>query len=124
MAVDLPTAFADFGPAQLAAAVIAAYLVVGEPFVGYVLHRRFEGRLRTDSGARRSFYRRLLILEWGLAVLAMLVWLSAPGVDAGQVGLRWPTQWRGVLASMRSLPRYCRQRKMPRCANSKIADIK
>ena len=56
--------------------------MVGEPVVGHVLHRRFEGRLRTDPGARRSFYRRLLVLEWGLAVLALVVWLAAPDVDA------------------------------------------
>jgi membrane protease YdiL (CAAX protease family) len=91
----LPASLADFGPAALAAVVVAAYLVVGEPLVGHVLHRRFEGRLRTDPDARRSFYRRLLVLEWGLAVLALIVWLSAPGVDAGQVGLRWPVQWPG-----------------------------
>jgi uncharacterized protein len=93
----LPASLTDFGPAALAAVVVAGYLVVGEPLVGSVLHRRFEGRLRTDPGARRSFYRRLLVLEWGLAVLALVVWLSSPGVDAGQVGLRWPVQWPGPL---------------------------
>lgn len=92
----LPEALADFGPAALAAVVVAAYLVAGEPVVGHVLHRRFEGRLRSDPGARRSFYRRLLVLEWGLALLALVVWLSAPGVDAGAVGLRWP-EWPGPL---------------------------
>ena len=92
----LPGSLADFGPAALAAVVVAAYLVVGEPFVGHVLHRRFEGRLRSDPEARRSFYRRLLVLEWGLAVLALIVWLAAPGVGAGQVGLRWPAQWPGA----------------------------
>lgn len=112
----LPLSVADFGPAALAAVVVAGYLVVGEPFVGHVLHRRFEGRLRTDAGARRSFYRRLLVLEWGLAVLAWIVWLAAPGVDAAAVGLRWPQTWPGpwtialvvlvvvfVLASTRAL---------------------
>jgi membrane protease YdiL (CAAX protease family) len=93
--VGLPGSLADFGPAALAAVVVAGYLVLGEPVVGHVLHRRFEGRLRTDAYARRSFYRRLLILEWGLALLAAIVWLSSPGVDAGQVGLRWPEQWPG-----------------------------
>jgi membrane protease YdiL (CAAX protease family) len=65
-----------------------------------VLHRRFEGRLGTDPGARRSFYVRLLILEWGLSLLALVVWLSAPGVDAGQVGLRWPQQWPGPVTGL------------------------
>ena len=96
---DLPGSLADLGPAALAAVVVAGYLVVGEPMVGHVLHRRFEGRLRTDPGARRSFYRRLLVLEWGLAVLALIVWLSAPGVDAGAVGLQWPQRWPGLLTS-------------------------
>jgi membrane protease YdiL (CAAX protease family) len=64
-----------------------------------VLHRRFEGRLQSDPGARRSFYRRLLVLEWGLALLTLAVWLSAPDVDAAAVGLRWPRAWPGpVLA--------------------------
>jgi membrane protease YdiL (CAAX protease family) len=94
--VDLP-AFADFGPAQLSAAVIAVYLVLGEPVVGYVLHRRFEGRLRTDQAARRSFYRRLLVLEWGLALVTLVVWLAAPDVSAAQVGLVLPQRWPGVL---------------------------
>ena len=96
--VGLPGSLVEWGPAALSAVVVAGYLVVGEPFVGHVLHRRFEGRLRTDDGARRSFYARLLVLEWGLAVVALVVWLSAPGVDAGAVGLRWPQSWPGPLA--------------------------
>jgi membrane protease YdiL (CAAX protease family) len=91
----LPVSLAEFGPAALSAVVVAAYLVVGEPVVGHVLHRRFEGRLDTDPGARRSFYRRLLVLEWGLALLALVIWLAAPGVSAGEVGLRWPERWPG-----------------------------
>ena len=91
----LPASLADFGPAALAAVVVAGYLVVGEPVVGQVLHRRFEGRLRTDPSARRSFYRRLLVLEWGLSLLVLAIWLGAPGVDAAAVGLRWPQSWPG-----------------------------
>jgi uncharacterized protein len=96
--VGLPGSLADWGPAALSAVAVAGYLVVGEPFVGHVLHRRFEGRLRTDGGARRSFYGRLLVLEWGLAALVLVVWLSAPGVDAAAVGLRWPRSWPGPVA--------------------------
>jgi membrane protease YdiL (CAAX protease family) len=96
----LPGSLADFGPAALAAVVVAGYLVLGEPVVGHVLHRRFEGRLRSDPGARRSFYVRLLILEWGLSLLAVAVWLSAPDVEAGQVGLRWPQQWPGPVTGL------------------------
>ncbi len=91
----LPAALADFGPAALAAVIVAAYLVVGEPVVGHVLHRRFEARLRTDPGARASFYRRLLVLEWGLSLLVLLLWSFSPDVDAAAVGLRWPTSWPG-----------------------------
>lgn len=96
----LPGSLLDFGPAALAAVVVAAYLVVGEPVAGHVLHRRFEGRLRSDPGARRSFYLRLLVLEWGLSVLALVVWLATPGVEAGQVGLRWPQRWPGPVTGL------------------------
>jgi membrane protease YdiL (CAAX protease family) len=96
---ELPTSLAAFGPAALSAVVVAVYLVVGEPVVGQVLHRRFEGRLRTDPAARRSFYVRLLVLEWGLAVLALVVWLAAPGVDAAAVGLAWPTGLPGPVTA-------------------------
>ena len=96
----LPDSLADFGPAALAAVVVATYLVVGEPFVGHVLHRRFEGRLRSDPEARRSFYARLLVLEWGLALLALIIWLGSPGVDAGSVGLRWPERWPGPVTGV------------------------
>jgi membrane protease YdiL (CAAX protease family) len=92
---ELPASLAAFGPATLSVVVVAVYLVLGEPLVGYVLHRRFEGRLRTDPAARRSFYRRLLVLEWGLALLALVLWLASPGADAAAVGLAWPTGWPG-----------------------------
>jgi membrane protease YdiL (CAAX protease family) len=89
----LPAALDDFGPAALAAVIVAVYLVVGEPVVGHVLHRRFESRLHTQAGARRSFYRRLLVLEWGLALITLLVWAAAADVDAAAVGLAWPRSW-------------------------------
>jgi membrane protease YdiL (CAAX protease family) len=94
-AVPLPTSLADFGPAAVAAVIAAGYLVVGEPLAGHVLHRRFEGRLRTDPRARRSFYRRLLALEWGLTAVVAVVMSAAPRVPAAALGLRWPDRWPG-----------------------------
>ncbi|MPQ99256.1 CPBP family intramembrane metalloprotease [Modestobacter sp. I12A-02628] len=93
----LPDQLDDFGAAAFAAVVIAGYLVVGEPFVGQALHRRFEAHLRVDPAARRSFYRRLLLLEWGLAALVAVVWLAAADVDAAQLGLAWPHSAPGPL---------------------------
>jgi membrane protease YdiL (CAAX protease family) len=92
-AVPLPTSLSDFGPAALAAVIAAGYLVVGEPLAGHVLHRRFEGRLRTDPRARRSFYRRLLVLEWGLTAVVAVLIAAAPRVPLAGLGLRWPDRW-------------------------------
>lgn len=99
----LPATLDAFGPAALAAVIVAVYLVAGEPVVGAVLHRRFEGRLGSDPTARRSLYLRLLVLEWGLALLVLLVWASAPGVSAAQVGLTWPRHWPDPLTSVATL---------------------
>lgn len=86
----LPASLADFGPAALAALMVGAYLVLGEPFVGWILHRRFEAAVGTAPGARRWLYRRLLILEWGLAALVVAVSLVAARVGWSELGLRWP----------------------------------
>ena len=86
----LPDSLADFGPAALAALMVGGYLVLGEPFVGWVLHRRFESAVGTAPGARRWLYRRLLLLEWGLVVLVVAVLVVAPRVGGAELGLRWP----------------------------------
>lgn len=86
----LPASLADFGPATLAALMIGAYLVLGEPFVGWVLHRRFEAAVGVAPGARRWLYGRLLLLEWGLVAIVVAVSLVAAGVGWSELGLRWP----------------------------------
>jgi len=89
---------AAFGPAVVAALLIAGYLVVGEPWAGAVLHRRFEAALGRDRDARGWLYRRLLVLEWGLVALVAGVVAVAPEVTWGQLGLRWPDRAPGALA--------------------------
>ncbi|CAN5180839.1 hypothetical protein BH20ACT5_BH20ACT5_06330 [soil metagenome] len=89
---------AAFGPATVAALLLAAYLLVGEPVAGLVLHRRFEAALTRDRTARRWLYHRLLLLEWGLVALVAGVVLLAPGVGWAELGLRWPDRAPGALA--------------------------
>jgi membrane protease YdiL (CAAX protease family) len=96
----LPTSLTAFGPAAVAAVIAAGYLVLGEPIAGHVLHRRFEGRLGADPAARRSFYRRLLVLEWGLAVVVAVVCAAAPRLGAGALGLAWPRSWPGPVTGV------------------------
>jgi len=79
-----------FGPAAVAACLLAGYLIVGEPVVGTLLHRRFESGLGADPSARVWLYRRILVLEWGLVALVAGVVLLAPSVSWRQVGLRLP----------------------------------
>ncbi|MDQ4039294.1 MAG: CPBP family intramembrane metalloprotease [Actinomycetota bacterium] len=86
----LPDSLADFAPATLGALMVGGYLVLGEPFVGWVLHRRFESAVGTAPGARRWLYRRLLLLEWGLVVLVVGVSVVAVRVGWAELGLRWP----------------------------------
>lgn len=86
----LPDSLADFGPATLAALILAGYLVLGEPFVGWTLHRRFESAVGVVPGARVWLYGRLLLLEWGLVAIVLAVALVAARVGWSELGLRWP----------------------------------
>ncbi|MBA3369743.1 MAG: CPBP family intramembrane metalloprotease [Geodermatophilaceae bacterium] len=86
----LPDSLADFEPAALAALMVGAYLVLGEPFVGWVLHRRFESAVGVAPGARRWLYGRLLLLEWGLVAIVLAVSLVAARVGWAELGVRWP----------------------------------
>ena len=40
------------------------------------------------------------MLEWGLALLALIIWLSASDVGAPAVGLAWPRRWPGLLTGL------------------------
>ncbi len=76
------------GGARALALLLAAYLVVGQPVVGSWSARR--QHRATDPGARRRRYRRTTILEWSLTAVALALVLAAPGLDLGDLGLRWP----------------------------------
>lgn len=86
----LPETPAEFTPATLAALILGGYLVLGEPFVGWVLHRRFEAAVDVAAGARRWLYARLLVLEWGLVAVVVGIALVAPQIGWSELGLRWP----------------------------------
>lgn len=86
----LPDSLADFGPATLAALLVGGYLVLGEPFVGWILHRRFEAVVGVAPGARRWLYGRLLLLEWGLVAIVVAVSVVAARVGWSELGLRLP----------------------------------
>lgn len=88
----LPESMTDFGTAALAALIVGVYLVFGEPFVGWILHRRFEAAVHLVPTARRWLYRRLLVLEWGLVSLVLGIVMVAPEIGWSELGLRWPDQ--------------------------------
>jgi membrane protease YdiL (CAAX protease family) len=76
------------GGVRVLALLLAAYLVLGQPVIGSWSARR--QRRAGDPGARRRRYRRTVIIEWSLAVVALLLVLAAPGLDLGDLGSRWP----------------------------------
>ncbi|WP_153506009.1 CPBP family intramembrane glutamic endopeptidase [Cumulibacter manganitolerans] len=88
--VLVPSELSAYGTATAAALLIGGYLLVGEPYVGAVLHRRFEAAAHRYEDARRWLYRRLLLLEWGLAALCLATVALAPHVDLAAVGVRPP----------------------------------
>ena len=55
------------GGVRVLALLLAAYLVLGQPAVGFWSARR--QHRATDPGARRRRYRRTVILEWSLVAV-------------------------------------------------------
>lgn len=92
----VPGGLDAFGTATAAALIIGGYLVLAEPYVGLVLHRRFEAAERRYADARRWLYRRILLLEWVLAGLCVAVVVMAPGLNAASLGVRSPDGSLGI----------------------------
>ena len=77
------------GVVWVLAVLLAGYLVVGQPVVGGWSHRRFR-RSPADPAARLRRYHRTTAIEWTLAAVATALVAGAPGLDLGDVGVRWP----------------------------------
>jgi membrane protease YdiL (CAAX protease family) len=78
------------GAVGVAAALLAAYLLVGQAVVGGWSQRRFRRALRRDPRARLLRYRRTVLLEWSAVAACLLLVAVAPGLDLADLGLRWP----------------------------------
>ena len=75
--------------------ILAAIFVVMEPLLGVWVHRRLERRVRAGiPNARIRGYNFILLMEWGLALAVIALWLTAgrsfPDLGIGfSSGLGW-----------------------------------
>lgn len=76
------------GAARVLAVLLAVHLVLLQPVVGAWSHHRF--RAATDPGARLRRYYRTAAIEWTLVAVALALVAGAPGLDLGDLGVRWP----------------------------------
>jgi membrane protease YdiL (CAAX protease family) len=76
------------GGVRVLVLLLAAYLVLGQPVVGWWSARRQHRDRDRDARVRR--YRRTIRLEWALTALALALVLAAPGLDLGDLGFAWP----------------------------------
>jgi membrane protease YdiL (CAAX protease family) len=76
-------------PVALAAHVIAAFLVVVAPILGY---RQAHRAGATAPGARLPRYRRLIVRQVLIAAV-ILAWVFVGGVPAARLGLGAPFSW-------------------------------
>ncbi len=76
------------GAVRVLAVLLVGYLVLVQPVVGAWSHRRF--RASADRGARLRRYQRTAALEWALVAAALALVAGAPGLDLGDLGVRWP----------------------------------
>ena len=77
------------GAVRALAALLAAYLVLGQAVFGAWSQQRFR-RAQPDPGARLCRYRRTTVAEWTLVAVALGLVAAAPGLDLADLGVRWP----------------------------------
>jgi membrane protease YdiL (CAAX protease family) len=83
-------------PALFAITLLALYLLIGEPLLGRIAHRRLLAAL--DAGAvdaRRRFYRQWTWQGWMLLLVTLAVTLGVAGWTPARLGLRWPHGLQG-----------------------------
>jgi membrane protease YdiL (CAAX protease family) len=78
------------GGLRLLAALLAGYLVLGQPVLGGWSHARFRRELGTRRRALLRRYRRTMLVEWSLLAAALALVAAAPRLDPADIGLRWP----------------------------------
>lgn len=76
------------GGVRVLAVLLVGYLVLAQPVIGAWSHHRF--RASTGPGARLRRYRRTAGIEWTLVAVAVVLVAAAPGLDLGDLGVRWP----------------------------------
>ncbi|MGC1547828.1 MAG: CPBP family intramembrane glutamic endopeptidase [Rhodanobacter sp.] len=77
--------------ASITLIALAAYLLIGEPLLGRIAHRRLLAALDTgDSGARLRFYRQWTWQGWALALITLVLTLGVAGWTPAQLGLCLP----------------------------------
>jgi uncharacterized protein len=77
------------GAVRVLAVLLVGYLVLLQPVVGAWSHRRFR-QAAGDPAARLRRYSRTAALEWTLVAVALALVAAAPGLDLGDIGVRWP----------------------------------
>ncbi|MEU7580724.1 CPBP family intramembrane glutamic endopeptidase [Streptomyces sp. NPDC041068] len=81
----------DFSAASTAVtAVLAAYLLLGEPFVGRRVYGSLARRRDTEPRALVRYFGLTITLWWAFAGLAVAALLLSPGLDAADLGITAP----------------------------------
>ncbi|MET7363338.1 CPBP family intramembrane glutamic endopeptidase [Streptomyces sp. NPDC005562] len=81
----------DFSAASTAVtSVLAAYLLLGEPWAGRRTYGSLARRRDTEPRALVRYFGLVLTLWWALAALAVAALLLSPGTDAADLGLTAP----------------------------------
>ncbi|MEW1927919.1 CPBP family intramembrane glutamic endopeptidase [Streptomyces sp. NPDC088360] len=81
----------DFSAASTAVtAVLGAYLLLGEPWLGRRVYGSLARRRDTEPRALVGYFTFVLVFWWALAALALVVLLLSPAMAAADLGIAAP----------------------------------